>query len=143
MIYIDKKKTRITSFTISKTLQQMHLDHIIENLERLSKENFNRVSIPDFDYRTDGSEITIESEYIKGNHIDLSHMNILYEDLVLRPSEYSFHDYQFCNYMTRDGKIYVIDLDDYRVISLEDRKKDWLKIQREEILKLKRLHKLL
>lgn len=142
MIYIDKKRTRLTSFTISKTLQLISgVDLIIHNLELLNKETFNHINIPDFDYKTVGNEITITSEYIKGNYINLSHMDILYKDLVTKPGEYSFHDYQFSNYIVRDNKIYAIDLDDYKKVSQKYREKDWLKIQREEFSRLEALWK--
>ena len=130
---VDKKHTRLTSFTIVKTiLFRYDAAEVVSNLEKLRTEKFKRIFIPDFDYSVNGNELTIESEYIKGNHIDLRHMDILYEDLVMHQDSHSFHDYQFCNYIVRDDKIYAVDLDDYRKISYTERMKDWLKIKEQE-----------
>ena len=136
---VDKKQTRITSFTITKTiLVRDDISVLLNNLEKLKTDKFEKIFIPEFTYDVDGDELTIESEYIKGDYIDLRHMDILYEDLVMHRDTHSFHDYQFCNYIIRDDKIYAVDLDDYREISYTDRMKDWLKIkgQEEERLEL-------
>ena len=136
---VDKKQTRITSFTITKTiLVRDDISVLVNNLEKLKTDKFEKIFIPEFTYDVDGDELTIESEYIKGDYIDLRHMDILYEDLVMHRDTHSFHDYQFCNYIIRDDKIYAVDLDDYRKISYTDRMKDWLKIkgQEEERLEL-------
>ena len=136
---VDKKQTRITSFTITKTiLVRDDISVLVNNLEKLKTDKFEKIFIPEFTYDVDGDELTIESEYIKGDYIDLRHMDILYEDIVMHRDTHSFHDYQFCNYIIRDDKIYAVDLDDYREINYTDRMKDWLKIkgQEEERLEL-------
>ena len=136
---VDKKQTRITSFTITKTiLVRDDISVLVNNLEKLKTDKFEKIFIPEFTYDVDGDELTIESEYIKGDYIDLRHMDILYDDLVMHRDTHSFHDYQFCNYIIRDDKIYAVDLDDYREINYTDRMKDWLKIkgQEEERLEL-------
>lgn len=139
---VDKKQTRITSFTITKTiLVRYDISVLVNNLEKLKTDKFKKIFIPEFTYSVDGDELTIESEYIKGDYIDLRHMDILYDDLVMHRDTHSFHDYQFSNYIVRDDKIYAIDLDDYMEITYTDRMKDWLKIKAQEEEKLELIWK--
>jgi len=62
------------------------------------------------------------------------------ERCCMHKGDYSFHDYQFSNFIVdKDNKIWAVDLDDYCKISISDRDKDWLKIKNEETLRLKEL----
>ena len=98
-----------------------------KNLERLQTENFNRIKIPKFTIKWDGNMLIYESEFVKGETIrSISDYEIMYEDLVLRDSDYSFNTFRPQNFI-KDwrGDIYAIDLDDYKEISIEDRVSKW------------------
>ena len=138
---IDKKRTRITDFHIVKTIEYKDSPvETVKNLERLHKDKFEFINIPWFRYEVSGHSLTIISEYIKGRYIDLAHMNYLWNDVVMHKGDYSFHDYQFSNFIVdKDNKVWAVDLDDYCKISISDRDKDWLKIKNEETLRLKEL----
>lgn len=140
----DKKCSRLTSFTITKSILVRHdVQPIVANLELLKTTSFNHITIPEFSYTVDDQLITIESEFIKGNFIDITDMDVLYSDLVMHPGDYSFKDYQFSNYIRRDEKIYAVDVDDFCKVSVEDRIKDWNKIKTQETERIQRLWKLL
>tara|TARA_R100000030_G_scaffold62539_1_gene47349 strand:- start:4419 stop:4832 length:414 start_codon:yes stop_codon:yes gene_type:complete len=129
MIYVDKKSTRITTLSITKTITMHSIDQCVENLEILQKQKFNRIKIPYFTFKVYGTEVIIESEYIKGPYIGEKHYNILYEDLVLKPGPYSFHDYHYTNYKVNkfDDQIYAVDLDDFQTVTFTDRIENWNK----------------
>tara|TARA_B110000483_G_scaffold207846_1_gene253062 strand:- start:94 stop:504 length:411 start_codon:yes stop_codon:yes gene_type:complete len=127
-VYVDKKKTRIT--TLTKTIM-LYDDYelYINNLQRLKTETFNRIKIPKFSFKLDDGELIIESEYIKGLFIDYSHSDIIYNDLVLKEGDYSFHDYNFTNFKINkfDNQIYAIDLDDFQKVDFRRRRENWIK----------------
>ena len=55
------------SFHLSKTIhckKEEYRDHMIEKLERLKNEDFNRVLIPEFTYTVDGNDVTYNVQYI-------------------------------------------------------------------------------
>ena len=100
---------------------------VYRNLERLQTENFNRIKIPKFTIKWDGDMLIYESEFIKGETIrSISDYEIMYEDLVLRDSDFSFNTFRPQNFIKNwRGEIYAIDLDDYREVSIEDRVSKW------------------
>ncbi len=126
--YIDKKFTRIT--TLTKTIMLFgSYDTHIDNLQKLKTETFNRIKIPDFTFKIDDDKLIIESGYIKGHFIDYSHSDIIYNDLVLKEGDYSFHDYNPSNFIINkyDNQIYAVDLDDFRKIDVNKRIENWTK----------------
>ncbi len=98
-----------------------------EDLERLQQENFNRVKIPKFTIKWDGNALIYESEFINGDFVtSIQDYNILYEDIVLRDSDYSFIGSNRKNFI-KDyrGDIYAVDLDEYGLYPYDVRKKKW------------------
>ena len=76
--------------------------------------------------------IRIVSRFVKGRYVNLHEQLLIKKyvvDRVNKPdSEYSFQDYHPNNYIIEREKpynIYVIDLEDYRRISLKERQDKW------------------
>ena len=67
-------------------------------------------------------------DYVKGDFIrSIHHYNVVYDELIERKSEYSWTDYSPQNFIVKDDRIHVIDLDSYGFIEYEDRKRKWEK----------------
>ena len=113
-----------------------------EKLERLKKEDFNRVKIPDFEWTVSGNIITLDVEFIKGYYSPTTkeETNILYEDIVLHDSDWTFKEYALTNYLRENGtnQIYAIDFLGYCYIP--DRKR---RIQSWNVQKKRELNMLL
>jgi len=113
-----------STFTLVKQfncLTKDNLDLMVDKLERLKDENFNRVFIPDFDYRVEGNIITYDTAFIKGWGIGTfipDFANIVYEDVVLRDSDWTFDDYGMSNFIVEynTDKIFAVDLQSYNYI---------------------------
>ena len=131
---------RRTNFTLTKCIE--YLDSNYEPfgldeklvfrtscLDRLKKDSFNRVLIPNFEYEILNGKLYITSEYIKGCYVQRSKIPIIEEDVIYRKNSWSFADYNYRNYIQEENtnKIYMIDFDTYREISMEDRKILWEK----------------
>ena len=124
------KPYNIMSLTLRKEMlfaDGLDQHEVYENLEKLQSENFNRIKIPKFTVKWDGNLLIYESEFIKGETLrSISDYEIMYEDLVLRDSDYSFNTFRPQNFIkVWRGDIYAIDLDDYKRIPLEDRIGKW------------------
>lgn len=96
-------------------------------LEKISTESFGRVLIPEFEITKCGYSspwvIEYESEYIKGYTARADEMKIIYEDVVLKDSEWSLNNYHPHNYIVDEhGYLFYIDLEDYGKTSIQDRK---------------------
>ena len=104
---------------------------ILKNkLEKISNESFGRVLIPEFKITKCGYSspwvIEYESEYIKGHPARADEMKIIYEDVVLKDSEWSLNNYHPQNYIVdthvNQGYLFYVDLEDYGPTSIQDRK---------------------
>ena len=101
-----------------------------DKLIRLKKENFNRIHIPEFEYKIKNNAIVIESEFIKStNELALfSYKNEIVEDIVLRKSDWTFLDFHFSNFIAHEitKNVYAIDLLSYTYCpSIDIRKQHW------------------
>ena len=119
-------------FTLLKTVdcKNIKLKNIyINKLNRLKKENFNRVKIPKFTYSVDNTTVFCIVDFIKGEYINTSQQHqIVYEDIVCRESDWTFVDYHNANFIIEEGTetIYSVDFQSYRFHpNLEKRKKSW------------------
>ncbi len=125
-----KKPYEIFSLTMRKEMifaDGIYQHDAYENLERLQKEDFNRIKIPEFTFKWEGDLLIYECQFIKGEPIrSIADYNVVFEDLVLRDSDYSFDTYLPENYI-KDwrGDIYAIDLDDYRLFPEDERIAKW------------------
>ena len=128
MIY--KNTTGIVSFKIVKEINYINENIATEkelDYEHLQNETFNRVHIPDFSFKRKDSSITYESDYIKGiqicEHNKAKYKDIIFEDIVKKQNDYSFTSYHYTNFIIEEytNRIYYIDLDDYRMITLNER----------------------
>tara|TARA_B100001250_G_C19780882_1_gene781811 strand:+ start:811 stop:1284 length:474 start_codon:yes stop_codon:yes gene_type:complete len=120
------------SFTIIKRVDCKNTklkDIYINKLDRLKKENFNRIKIPNFDYSIDGNVICCVIDFIKGTYINTSEQrNIVYEDIVCHKSDWTFSDYHDANFILQEGTgdIFSIDFQSYRFHpDKEKRKISW------------------
>ena len=104
------------------------LDKVVSNLKKLQEEKFYNVVVPDFSYNVNDHILSIEMDYVKGDFIrSIHHYNVVYDELIERKSDYSWTDYSPQNFIVKDDRIYVIDLDSYGFIQYEDRKRKWEK----------------
>ena len=117
------------SFTIKKEMvfsSVKKLEKVVGNLKRLSWERFYNIVIPEFEYKVDDHILEIEMEYIKGDYMQsIHHHNVVYDELVARDGDWSWTDYSPRNFIVKDDRIHVIDLDSYGYIEFEDRQKKW------------------
>tara|TARA_B100001996_G_scaffold125017_1_gene94729 strand:+ start:543 stop:1025 length:483 start_codon:yes stop_codon:yes gene_type:complete len=112
------------SFKLEKIIHCGTLENknaMVEKLDRLKTEDFNRVSIPDFDYHVDNNTVTYNVDFIKGYGIGTlipKYADIVYEDVVQRESDWVFHDLATINFIVEFGteKIYAIDFQSYACI---------------------------
>ena len=124
----------LTTFTLTKktecrTIEEF--DVIIERLDRLKNENFNRVLIPKFDYTIEDNKIIQNIEFIKGYTVATFHpkySKILYEDVVRRKSDWTFTDFSFMNFIVHKvtHQIYAVDFLSFEYCpSMDYREKKW------------------
>ena len=118
-------------------------DLVIDKLERLKTENFNRVLVPPFQYSTNQYEVTYTVNYIKGYVMGTlipKFANIVYEDVVQKKSDWTFFDYSTINFIVEvtTEKIYAVDLLSYANIpNHDDRQSKWDIVRPDEFNKLK------
>ena len=122
--YINKAGTRFSEYGFNRTIsyiREQDCDKQLNLLRRLQAEDFGEIKIPYFEFTRKDNTIFIESDFVKGKPIDLSHMDILYKNLVIRKSDYSITDYNFYNYFIKKGVIYNVDLDSYKLMPQDKR----------------------
>jgi len=124
------------SFRLSKTIhckKEEYRDHMIEKLERLKKEDFNRVLVPEFTYTVDGNDVTYDVEYIKGYGIGTlipRFAQIIREDVLNRPNPWTFTDFNTVNFIVEmhTNKIFTVDFQSYCYCpNTEERERIWEK----------------
>tara|TARA_Y100001938_G_C7982200_1_gene374994 strand:- start:89 stop:604 length:516 start_codon:yes stop_codon:yes gene_type:complete len=135
------QKTRINpsldldiSFQFTKTIDcitEENTEMMVDKLERLKKEKFERILIPQFEYEVEDNIIIQKVEYIKGRKMGMTvekYRNWIYQDLVERDSDWTFCDYYYDNFIVLDAenKIYAVDFQSYDYMpSKDDRRKIW------------------
>ena len=135
------QKTRINpsldldiSFQFTKTIDCITEENtamMVDKLERLKKEKFERILIPQFEYEVEDNIIIQKVEYIKGRKMGMTvekYRNWIYQDLVERDSDWTFCDYYYDNFIVLDAenKIYAVDFQSYDYMpSKDDRRKIW------------------
>lgn len=128
-----------TSFYLTKTIEYnnteiLHRD--IENLERLQEEKFVKIKVPEFTFEYKDNVLQYTCQFIKGKGCNLKRMDYIYDDVVLRNSEYSFVDYDPSNFIRvyqgehdsrkeYGGSVYAIDLTSYQKMDIQKRIKFW------------------
>ena len=109
------------SFKLIKTIHcdtSENVDEMVDKLDRLKNENFNRVLIPNFEYEVKSKDVIYSVDFIKGNGIGTlipKFADIVYEDVVKRKSEWVFVDLHTVNFIVEKctKKIYAIDFQSY------------------------------
>jgi len=135
MFYIGNHKDRIVSFTIRKEIE-CRTSSIAENqfnsLAELQekKDTFGEICIPNFKYGKNDNFVWYESDYIKGRIIKREDMKlIVWKECILREDSFTLSNYDRTNYIRcgESSKIYFIDLNDCRHMTIEERMTSWKK----------------
>ena len=125
-IYSPNKEVSVltASFTLVKQFDcytKENLDLMVDKLDRLKNEDFNRIHIPDFKYRVEGNTISYDTAFVKGYGVgtlipDFS--NIVYEDIVQRDSDWTFTDYGMPNFIVeyKTDRIFAVDFQSYNYV---------------------------
>ena len=124
------------SFRLSKTIhckKEEYRDHMVEKLERLKNEDFNRVLVPEFTYTVDGNDVTYDVQYVKGYGVGTlipEYAQIIKEDVLNRPNPWTFTDFNSSNFIIElhTNKIFTIDFQSYCYCpNTEERESIWEK----------------
>ena len=122
------------SFRLSKTIhckKEEYRDHMVEKLERLKNEDFNRVLVPEFTYTVDGNDVTYDVQYVKGYGVGTlipEYAQIIKEDVLNRPNPWTFTDFNSSNFIIElhTNKIFTIDFQSYCYCpNIEERESIW------------------
>jgi|TARA_R100001460_G_scaffold58475_1_gene98286 hypothetical protein len=110
-----------TKFTIIKEITCKDLkavDLVVHNLEKLKKDKFKTIKIPQFSYKVSDLIITETCEFIKGSFLSTKHEPIILNELVLRNNDYTFGDYHYTNFVIKKTTqdIYAVDFSSYGYI---------------------------
>ena len=93
------------SFKLIKTIHcdtSENVNEMVDKLDRLKNENFNRVLIPNFEYEVKNNDVIYTVDFIKGYGMGTlvpKYANIVYEDVVKRKSEWTFMDLHTVNFI--------------------------------------------
>ena len=122
------------SFKLSKSIYcktSKIKDLMVDKLERLKEENFNRVLIPDFKYEVCNDTVNYNVDFIKGSAVGTlvpKYASIVYEDVVKRKSDWTFFDLSTINFIVEFNteNIYAVDFQSYAYIPNHDhRESQW------------------
>ncbi len=110
-----------TTFKLIKTIYCTNLEMVstvVDNLERLKQDSFNRIKVPKFSYTREGMIVIQEIEFIKGCNIACypkKYWDIIHEDIVLRDDDWTFADFNHSNFIVpyKENTIYAVDLSSY------------------------------
>ena len=140
------------SFKLIKTIHcdtSENVNEMVDKLDRLKNENFNRVLIPNFEYEVKNNDVIYTVDFIKGYGMGTlvpKYANIVYEDVVKRRSEWTFMDLHTVNFIVEYSteKIYAIDFQSYtKVPDKSDRQLYWDYSIKSDLNDLKRINELL
>ncbi len=108
-------------------------EHWIVRLNRLQRENFNRIKIPKFTYEMVDNRILFEIEFIKGRQLGATTFrnwqHIIKEDMVDIKGDWGFSDLKPENFIIekRSDTLYYVDFECYYLMSEEERQSQWQK----------------
>ncbi len=96
---------------------------MVDKLERLKNEKFEKILIPEFEYEVEGNILTQRVEYIKGRQCGMTvkkYRDKIYKEFVERDSDWTFCDFKYDNFIVVNGidkdKIYAIDFQSYNYL---------------------------
>ena len=112
------------SFQFTKIIDCMTKEHtsmMVDKLERLKNEKFEKILIPEFEYEVEGNILTQRVEYIKGRKCGMTvkkHRDKIYQEFIERDSDWTFCDFNYDNFIVIEGedKIYAIDFQSYNYL---------------------------
>lgn len=125
-----------TSFSVLKRVEYNNAEDVQKHSERLlklKKDKFEgRIKVPYFEFEVEGPIMIIQSEYIKGRPPLEHDMKHIYDVIVCRSNPWTFSDCNPSNFVvdtshpddkTNSAPIYSVDVDSYREINIETRKR--------------------
>ena len=122
-------KWEFSSLTIKKEMvfsSVAKLEKVVSNLNRLKWERFHNVVVPNYEYEINDHILVVEMDYVRGTYPrSIHHYNIIYDEFVERESDFSCTDYNPANFIVKDDRVYLIDLDSYGYIDHKARLQDW------------------
>ena len=128
----DEVYSTTTNYFLTKTTSYTNEEKYredIDNLKRLREDKFKKIKIPQYTFEASDMTIQYTCQYLKGYKTEKNDMIKLYDDLVLRESEYTFADYNIMNFITVNhpelSGVYAIDLTSYKKVSMELRTFLW------------------
>lgn len=129
MHYVNKNKTTLTSFTITKIIDCRNeeiANNLYNNLLELQnkKNTFEKIKFPDFEFELEDNTIWYKADYIKGLPLSKKEMaDIVWPVCVLRKDTFTIMNYDRINYLRciKTNQIYFIDLNDCYHSSLIER----------------------
>tara|TARA_Y100000992_G_scaffold77353_1_gene48974 strand:+ start:5364 stop:5876 length:513 start_codon:yes stop_codon:yes gene_type:complete len=133
-----KETTLRTSFVLTKKIRFKNddeLKYMVDKLDRLKNENFNRVLLPNFKYHVRDNFLIYEVDFIKGYPVGTCTQpfsQIVIEDVIERDSDWTFTDYHMTNFIveTKTNKLYAVDFQSYGFIPNKDlRREIWYNCQ--------------
>ena len=146
---IDRVRERVESYNYNLkkivTCESKEIAVAIsKKFDKLKQDNFNRILIPEFDYSVNNNIITYHQEYIKGYALGTisKYSQIIYEDIVIRKSDWTFDDYSMGNFVIEiyTNKIYMVDILSYCYYPDVDRRiKAWYLYKERNTRDLKKL----
>tara|TARA_B100000282_G_scaffold290646_1_gene261872 strand:- start:972 stop:1457 length:486 start_codon:yes stop_codon:yes gene_type:complete len=122
------------SFKLTKTMHchdSKNVDEMVNKLDRLKNEDFNRVFIPNYEYKVNDNDVIYTVDFIKGFALGTlvpKYAHIVYEDVVQRKSEWTFMDLHTVNFIVdyHTEKIYAVDFQSYtKIPNQKDRQECW------------------
>ena len=124
---IGSNLNRTTRFVLHKTISfywPSDAKKCADNLNELKKHTFGEILIPPFLFSLEDKVVHMEIEYVKGTHIDVNSMKIVYKECVLKKG-FSITNYTHTNFIKENGtgKIYYVDIEDVGYEDIEKRKK--------------------
>ena len=139
VIQIGEEKTRVEGYYhLDKTIvcdTDEIASGVVNKLDRLQKEDFNRIHIPKFDYYINRNAVRYRVEFIKGYPLGTvsKFKDIIYEDVVDRESDWTFDDFGASNFIVEHNtdKIFAVDFQSYNYIPNRDyRISKWEKLKK-------------
>ena len=135
-----------SSFSLRKEMifneETYDKEHWRIRLDRLQREDFNRIKIPRFNYEMVDNRILFEIEFIKGRQLGattfMDWRDVIKEDLVDREDDWGFGDLKPENFIIEKNtnNLYLVDFETYDPRDRQYKLSEWnkyLKISSDEI----------
>ena len=126
-----------SSFSLKKEMifneDNYDKEHWRIKLDRLQREDFNRIKIPRFNYEMVDNKILFEIEFIKGRQLGATTFRnwqqVIKEDMVDIKSDWGFADLKPENFIIekKSDTLYYVDFECYYPMSEKEKQSQWNK----------------